>query len=92
MKVHKAFLQKSNQQFKISLALFQKLKSNNLNIKINRANIEKMWNILHLVFTIMSSTFVSFSSVYDAIGVDFIDYLFIDEARQSCQMCVMHLV
>lgn len=83
MKVHKVFLQKSNQQVKLSLAMFQELKSNNLNVKANRVNIEKMWKILHLVVPLMSTTFASFSSMYDAVGANFIDYLFIDEAGQA---------
>lgn len=83
MKVHKVFLQKSHQEVKLALVMLQELKNNNLNNKKNRENIESMWKILHLIFPVMSTTFASFSSMYDAIGADFIDYLFIDEAGQA---------
>lgn len=42
-----------------------------------------MWNIMHLILPIMSTTFASFSSMYRGIGQDFIGYLFIDEAGQA---------
>lgn len=63
--------------------MFGELKSNNLNIKENRDNIEKMWKVLHLILPVMSTTFASVGSMYDAVGADFIDYLFIDEAGQA---------
>lgn len=41
------------------------------------------WNVMHLIFPIVSTTFASFKSMYQGIPKDFIDYLFIDEAGQA---------
>ncbi len=41
------------------------------------------WNVIHLIFPIISTTFASFKSMYQGIPKDFIDYLFIDEAGQA---------
>ena len=41
------------------------------------------WNMMHLIFPIVSTTFASFKSMYQGIPKDFIDYLFIDEAGQA---------
>ncbi|MFB2003660.1 DEAD/DEAH box helicase [Staphylococcus aureus] len=41
------------------------------------------WNVIHLIFPIVSTTFASFKSMYHGIPKDFIDYLFIDEAGQA---------
>lgn len=42
-----------------------------------------MWDVMHLILPVMSTTFASFSSMYKGIGKDFIGYLFIDEAGQA---------
>lgn len=41
------------------------------------------WNVIHLIFPVVSTTFASFKSMYQGIPKDFIDYLFIDEAGQA---------
>lgn len=41
------------------------------------------WNVMHLIFPIVSTTFASFKSMYQGVPSDFIDYLFIDEAGQA---------
>ncbi|PHK50110.1 DEAD/DEAH box helicase [Staphylococcus edaphicus] len=41
------------------------------------------WNVIHLIFPIVSTTFASFKAMYQGIPKDFIDYLFIDEAGQA---------
>ncbi|MEJ7534097.1 DEAD/DEAH box helicase [Staphylococcus hominis] len=41
------------------------------------------WNVMHLIFPVVSTTFASFKSMYQGIPKDFIDYLFIDEAGQA---------
>lgn len=83
LKVHKVFLQRNHSRMKITLTMLKHLRSNNLNIRSKRENMEKMWNVLHLIFPVMSTTFASFGSMYRGIGADFIDYLFIDEAGQA---------
>ncbi len=45
--------------------------------------IHNAWNVIHLIFPIVSTTFASFKSMYQGIPKDFIDYLFIDEAGQA---------
>ena len=37
------------------------------------------WNVMHLIFPIVSTTFASFRSMYQGIPQGFIDHLFIDE-------------
>ena len=41
------------------------------------------WNVMHLIFPVVSTTFASFKSMYQGVPKDFIDYLFIDEAGQA---------
>ncbi|MCG7338849.1 DNA2/NAM7 family helicase [Staphylococcus sp. ACRSN] len=41
------------------------------------------WNVMHLIFPIVSTTFASFKSMYQSIPQNFIDHLFIDEAGQA---------
>ncbi|WHY72669.1 DEAD/DEAH box helicase [Fictibacillus enclensis] len=45
--------------------------------------IKAMWNTVHCVFPVISTTFASFSSMYRGMPKDFIPYLFIDEAGQA---------
>lgn len=42
-----------------------------------------MWNTIHCICPIISTTFASFSSMYKGMPKDFIPYLFIDEAGQA---------
>lgn len=66
-----------------TLALLRNLRSINLNIEEERQKVENMWQTLHLIFPLMSTTFASFSTMYRGMGKDFIGYLFIDEAGQA---------
>ncbi|MBA8764346.1 DEAD/DEAH box helicase [Staphylococcus coagulans] len=45
--------------------------------------VENAWNVIHLVFPVISTTFASFRSMYQTMPKDFIDYLYIDEAGQA---------
>lgn len=47
------------------------------------SKVENAWNILHLIFPVISTTFASFNAMYAKVSKDFIDYLFIDEAGQA---------
>lgn len=47
------------------------------------AKVENAWNVIHLIFPVISTTFASFNSMYTKISKDFIDYLYIDEAGQA---------
>lgn len=83
LKVQKTFLMKNARSIKAGLAVFSNRQSINLNIDENRKYIENMWNVMHLIFPVISTTFASFSSMYKGIGKDFIGYLFVDEAGQA---------
>lgn len=52
-------------------------------IKDKYEKVENAWNILHLVYPVVSTTFASFRNMYRDMSKDFIDYLYIDEAGQA---------
>lgn len=52
-------------------------------IKDKHEKVENAWNILHLVYPVVSTTFASFRNMYRDMSKDFIDYLYIDEAGQA---------
>lgn len=83
LKVQKKFLEMNARPVNAAVSLLNNLRSVNLNIAEQKKYVENMWNTLHLVFPIMSTTFASFSSMYKGMGKDFIGYLFIDEAGQA---------
>src|SRR5699024_2512506 len=83
LKVHKVFLHKNHNHLKVAITMLKNLRSINVNIEENKANLSRMWKTLHLIFPVMSTTFASFSSMYRGTDADFIDYLFIDEAVQA---------
>lgn len=83
LKVHKVFLHKNHNHLKVAITMLKNLRSINVNIEENKANLSRMWKTLHLIFPVMSTTFASFSSMYRGTDADFIDYLFIDEAGQA---------
>lgn len=83
LKVQKVFLKMNARPVNAALTLLRNLRSVNLNIAEQRTYVANMWNTLHLVFPVMSTTFASFSSMYKGMGKDFIGYLFIDEAGQA---------
>src|SRR5699024_9108086 len=45
--------------------------------------VKNAWNVMHLIFPVVSTTFASFANMYRGLPKDFIDYLFIDEAGQA---------
>ncbi|MBU4642496.1 DEAD/DEAH box helicase [Bacillus toyonensis] len=83
LKIQKIFLMINSKFIKSTLTMFSNRNSINLNIDENKKFVENMWNVMHLVLPVMSTTFASFSSMYRGIGKDFIGYLFIDEAGQA---------
>lgn len=83
MKVHKAFLAKNHRQVGTALAVLSGRRSLNLNIDSSRKYLADMWNVLHLIFPVISTTFASFGAMYKGIGRDAIGCLFIDEAGQA---------
>src|SRR5699024_11406783 len=64
LKVHKVFLHKNHNQLKVAITMLKNLRSINVNIEENKANLSRMWKTLHLIFPVMSTTLASFSSMY----------------------------
>lgn len=83
MKLHKVTIVLNNSQFRTVTRLLRNRRSLNSNIHTHREILKEMWNTLHLITPLFSTTFASFSSMYKDIDKDFIDYLFIDEAGQA---------
>lgn len=83
IKLHKLFLICNSKSIKSALVVFSNRRILNLNEKKDRQYLRNMWNIIHLITPVTSTTFASFSSMYRGIGEDFISYLFIDEAGQA---------
>lgn len=83
MHVHKLFLIKSQKKNKFALALLSNQNSLDLNNVEHVRYLRSMWNVLHLITPVISTTFASFTSMYRGIDADFISYLFIDEAGQA---------
>ena len=83
MKLHKVTIALNNSQFRTVTRLLRNRRSLNSNIHTHREILKEMWNTLHLITPLFSTTFASFSSMYKDVDKDFIDYLFIDEAGQA---------
>jgi tRNA A37 threonylcarbamoyladenosine biosynthesis protein TsaE len=83
MYIHKLFIIKSHKENKFALAMLSNRHSLNLNESNHIKYTRSMWNILHLITPVISTTFASFTSMYRGIDTDFIAYLFIDEAGQA---------
>lgn len=54
-----------------------------INSESGISTIKAMWNTLHCICPVISTTFASFSSMYKGMPKDFIPYLIIDEAGQA---------
>ncbi|WRU97851.1 AAA domain-containing protein (plasmid) [Priestia filamentosa] len=83
MKIHKLILAFNFDAIKSTLRLLINRTNLDLNDKEHREYLKNMWQTIHLITPLVSTTFASFSSMYKGIGKDFINYLFIDEAGQA---------
>ncbi|USD79098.1 ATP-binding protein [Bacillus safensis] len=83
MKIHKLFLLFNHRAIKSSLRLLNFRYKLDLNQADHRMHLKNVWEIIHLITPVISTTFASFSKMYKGIGQDFISYLFIDEAGQA---------
>lgn len=61
----------------------QDFKARNSYLDSAPIRVTNAWNVMHLIFPVVSTTFASFASMYRGLPKDFIDYLFIDEAGQA---------
>lgn len=83
MEVHKLFLVLNSETIKVTVRLLMNRDKLNLNDADHIRYLKNMWNIIHLITPVVSTTFASFSSLYNGIDDNFIQYLFIDEAGQA---------
>ncbi|QKS72693.1 ATP-binding protein [Paenalkalicoccus suaedae] len=83
VKVHKIAILLSKGPIFSAIDTIRNRKNLNVNIPENRAFLANMWDILHLVTPVISSTFASIQRMYKGIEGKPIDYLFIDEAGQA---------
>ncbi|MCM3543656.1 DEAD/DEAH box helicase [Priestia megaterium] len=83
LQLHKLFLIYNRQALERPLQLFANRSEVDLNTSEGIRETENMWDVIHLITPIISTTFASFSQMYKGIKKDFISYLFIDEAGQA---------
>ncbi|WP_017471476.1 DEAD/DEAH box helicase [Amphibacillus jilinensis] len=83
MKIHKLILAFNFKAIKSTLRILINRTNLDLNDKDHREYLRNMWQSIHLITPLISTTFASFSSMYKGIEEDFINYLFIDEAGQA---------
>lgn len=83
MKLHKIALAFNSKEVSTAARLLRYRRDLNMENDTHREIKKEMWKILHLVTPLFSTTFASFSSMYEGVDQDFIDYLFIDEAGQA---------
>ncbi|WP_086428611.1 DEAD/DEAH box helicase [Staphylococcus cornubiensis] len=80
MVLHKLILVGNAKQIQSGLYDFQRRFEYMLS---SPTKVENAWNVIHLIFPVISTTFASFRMMYQTMPKDFIDYLFIDEAGQA---------
>ena len=83
MKIHKLLLAFNFKAIKSTIRLLNNRTKLDLNDAENRRYLKNIWETIHLITPLVSTTFASFSSMYKGIGKDSINYLFIDEAGQA---------
>lgn len=83
MELHKLFLVFNQKSITAALSLLMSRNKLNLNDEDQVRYFKNMWNVIHLITPVVSTTFASFTSMYRGIDKDFIGYLFIDEAGQA---------
>ncbi|MFD6209569.1 AAA domain-containing protein [Peribacillus sp. NPDC060253] len=83
LKLHKLFLVYNVKALERPLKIFGDRSEVDLNTSEGIRELENMWDVVHLITPIVSTTFASFSQMYKGIDKDFISYLFIDEAGQA---------
>ncbi|MGD7008777.1 AAA domain-containing protein [Metabacillus sp. 84] len=83
LKVHKIFLALNYNQVRSMVRVLFNRKELDLNTKDDLDLMDEMWQTLHFITPVISTTFASAGNMYRGIGSDRIGYLFIDEAGQA---------
>ncbi|MFC6603878.1 DEAD/DEAH box helicase [Ectobacillus funiculus] len=83
LRLHKLLLVYNIKALERPLEIFSDRSEVDLNTSEGVRELENMWDVIHLITPIVSTTFASFSQMYKGIDKDFISYLFIDEAGQA---------
>lgn len=83
LNIHKIFNAINHKPLKSMLSILVNRKSVDMNIKENLHLLDHMWQTIHLITPVTSTTFASLGSMFKGIGKDSIGYLFIDEAGQA---------
>lgn len=83
MKLHKITLALNANEINAAMRLLRFRNELNLNDATHLAIKKEVLKTIHLITPLISTTFASFSSMYQGVEEDFIDYLFIDEAGQA---------
>lgn len=77
------FLSMNIGKIEAALSLLEKRNEIDMNNMDAIEATKAMWNTVHCICPVISTTFASFSSMYRGMPKDFIPYLFIDEAGQA---------
>lgn len=77
------FLSVNQRKLDAGLTLLDRRNQMNLNHDEEIRATKAMWNSVHCICPVVSTTFASFASMYRGMPKDFIPYLFIDEAGQA---------
>lgn len=83
LKIHKYFTAINRIKMRNQFLLLSNRKHLNLNIALQREALKEAWHSIHLMFPVISTTFASFSSMYNGMDEKIIGYLAIDEAGQA---------
>ncbi|MBG0918326.1 ATP-binding protein [Exiguobacterium sp. SRB7LM] len=83
MKLHKLALVCNADKINAAMRLLRFRNGLDLSNPEHRKVKKEVLKTVHLITPLVSTTFASFSAMYEGVGEDFIEYLFIDEAGQA---------
>ena len=81
--LHKAFILANEKKFKANLGYFADLMSGKYPQTAFSGGGRPLWETLFLVIPVISTTFASFSRLFDGMGEESLGWLLIDEAGQA---------
>lgn len=83
MELHKLFLAFNHEAIAAALNLLATREKLDIDDERHVRCLRNMWNVIHLITPVIGTTFASMASMYRGVGMDFIQYLFIDEGGQA---------